>query len=443
MELNGIKKIYFTGIKGVAMTALALCAQDMGIEVTGSDTKELFVTDKILKDRKIDWVEGFKPENIDRKYDLLITTGAHGGLNNPEVVKAKKMGIPVLTQAEALGEITRGKEVIAVCGVGGKTTTSALIAHILNYVGLQPSYLVGVGKIYPLGYPGRYVKDSKYFVCEADEFVNSPGVDNTPRFMFLAPRVVVVTNIEYDHPDVYPSFTDTLSAYQRFFKKIPKDGLLIANAEDKNVDQITKTLLCRIVKFKSDERVETSLPGIYNRKNIAAAIAVADYLKIPREKTLEAIKLFKGTQRRFEKIGVTEEGALVYDDYAHHPKELEAVITAARKEFPHKRIIVVFQPHTYSRTKALMKEFSQAFSGADIVGLMDIYASARETPDPEVTSQKLAQLVSEYNPQVFYTGDHQSTLDWLNKTLGKNDVLLTLGAGNIFYLHKKLCTRKT
>lgn len=442
MELKNIKSIYFTGIKGVAMTALALCAQDMGIKVTGSDTKELFVTDEILKDREINWVKGFKPERITKEYDLLITTGAHGGLNNLEVLEARKLGIPVLTQAEALGEFTRGKKVIAVCGVGGKTTTSALIAHILDFAGMEPSYLVGVGRIYPLGVPGRFVTNSQYFVCEADEFVNSPGVDNTPKFMFLAPLVVVVTNIEYDHPDVYPSFADTLTAYQKFFQKIPKNGLLVANARDQNAGKIINSLKCPVVRFKIDEKVESSLPGIYNRKNIAAAIAVADYLKIPRVKTLAAVKSFIGTQRRFEKIGVTKTGVPVYDDYAHHPKELKAVIAAAKEKFPGKRLVVVFQPHTYSRTKILMPEFSRAFNKADVVGLMDIYASAREIPDPEVSSEKLAQLVAKENPSVSYIGDHESTLKWLDKTLKKDDILMTLGAGDIFYLHQKLCTKQ-
>jgi UDP-N-acetylmuramate--alanine ligase len=434
MQFNSLKNIYFVGIKGVAMTALALCAQDLGIKVTGSDIKELFVTDAILEKRQIKWVEGFDPDHITKDYDLVITTGAHGGLNNQQVLRAKELGIPVLTQAEAMGEITRGKEVIAVCGVGGKTTTSALIAHILNFAGLNPSYLVGVGMIYPLGYPGKYVSDSKYFVCEADEFVNSPGIDNTPRFMFLTPKAVVVTNIEYDHPDVYASLSDTKKAYLKFFHKIPSTGILIYNAKDVNAKEVVARLKCPVVKFDTE--------GDYNQKNIAAALKVAEFLGIKKEVALQAVKLFKGTQRRFELIGKTNQGAMVIDDYAHHPNELRSVIKAAKDKFPGKRIVALFQPHTYSRTKALMPGFSQAFHDADQVGLMDIYSSARETPDPEVTSEKLAREVAKNNPNVVYTGGHESTLKWLDKTLQKDDILLTLGAGDIFYLHQKLCTKQ-
>lgn len=442
MELTKVKNIFFTGIKGVAMTALALAAQDMGIAVTGSDTSELFVTDAILKHRNIAWITGFDPKNITTKYDLVITTGSHGGLNNPEVLKAKELGIPVLTQAEALGEFITGKEVIAVCGVGGKTTTSALLAHIFDYCGLNPSYMVGVGMITPLGYPGRYVRKSKVFICEADEFVNSPGVDNTPKFLFLSPKVVIVTNIKYDHPDVYPTFAASQKAYLAFFRKIPPDGLLVINAKDKIADKLSLTLRCKVVKVKVGNKIPTFLPGEYNQRNIAAALEVADYYHLPKDKVLQAVKLFKGTQRRFEEIGETSDGVIVYDDYAHHPDELKAVLAAAREKFPHRRIVALFQPHTYSRTKALFTQFSQAFTKADVVGLMDIYASARETPDPEVTSKKLWESMKKVHPAVFYTGGHVSTLKWLQENLKPGDVLFTLGAGDIFYLHQKLCTKK-
>lgn len=337
MIIQKSKHIHFTGIKGVGMTALALCAQDLGIKITGSDTSELFVTDEILKERKINWEVGFDKNHISEDIDLVITTGAHGGLNNPEVLAVKEKGIPVLTQAQALAEFSKGKEVIAVCGVGGKTTTSAIIAHILDRCGLNPSYAIGVGKINPLGYPGKYDKDGKYFVCEADEFVNSPGVDNTPKFLFLSPKVIVVTNLEHDHPDVYPTLEDTKKAYSDFFKKIPPDGLLVVNAEDKNVQDIISELNIPVVKFNTNEKIETSLPGEYNQKNIAAAMAVADYFKIPKEQVLQTIKSFKGTQRRFEKIGKTKERVIIIDDYAHHPREIKAVLKAAREVYPKKK----------------------------------------------------------------------------------------------------------
>jgi UDP-N-acetylmuramate--alanine ligase len=438
MGITNSKHIHFAGIKGVGMTALALCAQDLGIKITGSDTSELFVTDEILKERNIKWEVGFDKNHISGDIDLVITTGAHGGLNNPEVLAAKEKGIQILTQAQALAKFSEGKEVIAVCGVGGKTTTSAIIAHILDKCGLNPSYAIGVGKINPLGYPGKYNKESRYFVCEADEFVNSPGVDNTPKFLFLEPKVVVITNIEHDHPDVYPTLEDTKKAYSDFVKKISSDGLLVINAEDKNAEEISRSLTCRVVKFNTKEKIETSLPGEYNQKNIAASIAVTDYLKIPKEKVLQAIKSFKGTQRRFEKVGNTKEGAIIIDDYAHHPNEIKSVLKAARESYPERRIIAVFQPHTYSRTKALFEDFAKSFNDADVACFMDIYASAREKKDESVSSGKLAEETKKYNPNSFYIGNHEQAIKWLKKNLKSNNLLLTLGAGDIFYLHQKL-----
>jgi UDP-N-acetylmuramate--alanine ligase len=438
MEINNFKNIHFVGIKGVGMCALALCAQDLGIKITGSDTSELFVTDKILKERKIKWEVGFDENHISNDIDLVITTGAHGGLNNPEVLAAKEKVIPVLTHAEALAKFSEGKEVIAVCGVGGKTTTSAIIAHTLDNCGLNPSYAIGVGKIDPLGYPGKYVKNGKYFVCEADEFVNSPGIDNTPKFLFLNPKIVVVTNIEHDHPDVYPTLEDTKNAYFKFFQKIPSNGLLIINSNDKNAKEVSKNLSCKVVGFNTNEKIETSLPGEYNQKNLAAAIAVTDFLNISKEKVLQSIKSFKGTQRRFEKVGNTKEGAIIIDDYAHHPNEIKSVLKAARESYPERRIIAVFQPHTYSRTKALFEDFAKSFNDADVACFMDIYASAREKKDESVSSGKLAEETKKYNPNSFYIGNHERAIKWLKENLKNKDLLLTLGAGDIFYLHKEL-----
>ncbi|MFH1971805.1 MAG: Mur ligase domain-containing protein, partial [Patescibacteria group bacterium] len=205
MELKNLKYIHFTGIKGIAMTSLALCAQDCGIEISGTDIDEIFVTDEVLRERRINWEVGFGNTDWTKKPDLLITTGAHGGFNNKEVVSAKEKGIPVMSQAEALNLFSKNKDLISVCGVGGKTTISSIIAAIFELNNIDISYAIGVGKIFPTGYGGKYSEKSKYFICEADEFVVSPGVDDRPKFFLLAPKITVVTNIEHDHPDVYPT----------------------------------------------------------------------------------------------------------------------------------------------------------------------------------------------------------------------------------------------
>jgi UDP-N-acetylmuramate--alanine ligase len=467
MELKNLKSIHFTGIKGVAMTSLALCAQDLDISVTGTDTDEIFVTDEVLKERKIKWEVGFGKNNWDKKPDLLITTGAHQGFNNKEVVSAKENGIPVMSQAESLNLFSQGKELISVCGVGGKTTISSIIAAIFQINNIDISYAIGVGKIYPIGYGGKYSEKSKYFICEADEFVVSPGVDDRPKFSLLSPKIIIATNIEHDHPDIYPTIADTKNAYLSFFNKLPKDGLLIAFKDNKNTMDVIEKLKdvsyttygfsegsewkitdisiedgYQTVRFKDPANKEYSfklhLPGKYNALNALAALIATKSAGIEIKQIIYALENFIGTERRFQKIGVSKSGILVYDDYAHHPNEIKSVIEAAKTFFPDRRIISVFQPHTYSRTKSLFKEFTESFKDSDVVLLMDIYSSAREKMDLTVSSQKLAEEISKDQENVYCTSNHKSTIDWLKQNAKENDLVITMGAGNVFYLDKEI-----
>gem|GEM_PF-7013 len=464
------KHIHLTGIKGVAMTSLALCLQDMGIELSGSDTDELFVTDEILSRRKIKWMHGFSENNVSDKVDLVITTGAHGGLNNPECLYAKSKGIPVITHAQALGILAENKETIAVCGVGGKTTTSSMIANMLNSAESKPSFAIGVGEIFPLGVAGRYDEAGKCFVCEADEFAVSPGVDNRPRFSFLNPKILVVTNIEHDHPDIYPKESDVLNIYTDFFKRIPEDGFLVACVDNDNNRKVIKNLEVPIITYGFDSsadwvisdylvnkqganfvltdknqnkyKLNLKVSGKYNIENATAAFIVGQFYQIETAKLIAGLESFEGTKRRFEKVGETKNGALVYDDYAHHPKEIAAVIKMTKELYPGRRLIAVFQPHTYSRTKALLDDFAQSFNEADKAVFMDIYSSAREVKDPEVSSEILSKKVKQYQKEAYYTHGHAETLAWLTKNSQKGDIILTLGAGDIFYLHEKLVSKK-
>jgi len=457
------KYIHFTGIKGVGMTALALYMRDLGNKVTGSDVSEIFVTDETLRKAKIDWKVGFSPDNLSLKPDLVITTGAHGGLRNPEVVAAKDLGIRVLTYAEALAEVSKEKDLIAVCGVGGKGTTASVIVTVLDYAKKHPSFVIGMGSIYPVGFPGRYNLHGANFICEADEYAISPGINNKPKFSLLDPKILVVTNIEHDHPDIYPTLGSALKVYRKFFENIPQDGLLIACVDNVNVGKVIKGLnvpvstygfskdadwrICDVVfknqgtlfKVKNGKTGSfvLSVPGEFNVRNATAALIAADFLKIGFSKVREGLAKYKGCRRRFQKMGEYKR-ALFYDDYAHHPEEIKSVLKATRQWFPERRIVAVFQPHTYSRTKALFKEFSKSFSDADIVGIMDIYASARETKDDTVSSKKLADETKKFKKDTYYTSDHSETLEWLGKTVRKGDIVLTMGAGNIFHLYKDL-----
>jgi UDP-N-acetylmuramate--alanine ligase len=467
MNLAKLKHVHFTGIKGVGMAALALYFQDMGIMVSGSDVDETFVTDETLKKRKVEWNVGFGKRNLSPKPDLLITTAAHGGLSNREVVYANKLKIPVLTYAEALAEVSKSKECITVCGVGGKTTTSSMIAVVMDTAGADPSYVIGVGDIYPLGSAGRYKKNSRIFICEADEYAISPGVDNRAKFSLLSPKVIVATNLEHDHPDIYKDIEATKKVFLEFFAKIPKYGLLVVNSDNKNLSGILPSLKVPLVTFgfteKPDYQVKSvtiknqkthfdlynrksrklmrglqiNIPGEFNVLNATAAAIVADFYKVPEEKIREGLARYLGCRRRFEEV-LHYNGAVFIDDYAHHPTEIQLVLKSARQYLRGRRIIAIFQPHTYSRTKALFSQFSRSFDNADIVGFMDIYSSAREKKDNSVSSKMLAETTRKNKENSFYLGGHNSALSWIKKNVKIGDVVLTMGAGDIFHLYEYL-----
>jgi len=436
----------------------------LGIKISGSDVEEIFVTDKVLKQRKIKWKVGFSEKNLKERPDLVIATGAHGGLANPEVVAAGKLKIPILTHAQAVGKFMEGKEGISACGVGGKTTTSSMIATILDTARRNPNYAVGVAEINPLGAGGRYA-GGKEFVTEADEYVNSPGIDNRPRFFFQKPKIIVVTNIEYDHPDVYQNLDHTKQTFRNFFQSLPEDGLLVACADNPNTWETVKDFSGNLQTYgfspKADWRIEKSylgegqtifslsykkvvieeikirVPGRYNVLNATAAFAVGTFLGLDAKTIKEGLVRFTGTKRRFEFIGEFE-GIKLYDDYAHHPNEIKEVLLAAQKWFPQNRLIAIFQPHTYSRTKTLFDEFTKAFSLAKIVIITDIYASARETDTLGVSGKLLAQEAQKYQANVLYKSSEKEVVEFLGNEAKPGDIIITIGAGSIFQWHKEI-----
>ena len=425
--------IHFTGIKGVGMTALSLCAQDLGIKISGSDLDEPFVTDDVLKRRQIPWQIGFAANHLPPATDLLVYTAAHQGKQNPEVTAALNRNIPVLNHAQALGELMQGKIGISVCGVGGKTTTSAMLSHILDRLGTHPSFCIGVGDITSLGGPGRYNRAGKHFVAEADEYTADPTQDFIPRFSYQRPQIIICTNIEFDHPDIYRDLDHTKAVFLDFFNHLPSNGLLLISADSSINQSLLPYLKVNYRTYTPDRHINIQLPGNFNLANATAAVEAAAALGLDRHAAAAALADFTGTKRRFEPIANLND-VLIYDDYAHHPREIQATLAAARAKFPRHQLIAIFQPHTYSRTQALFPEFTSSFTAADKVIFLPIYASARESPDPAISSQKLAQAT----PNSFLASTPEDLLQYLKTQINPPAVIFTLGAGDIFLLHDQI-----
>lgn len=420
--LQQSKRIYFVGIKGVAMAALAIWAKESGKELAGSDVGEEFPTDEELKNAGITVHEGFDEAHLAAfRPDLVIYTGAHGGRDNSQVAYATKQGALSIPHGQALGLAMEGKRQISVAGSHGKTTTSAMIATILVHAGLDPSYAIGCGAIGGLGAAGRAGK-GEWFVAEADEYATDPHHDLTPRFLWQKPEVLVVTNIDYDHPDVYTDLAAVQEAFVKLQKNLHGKQITVMNADDPASSVLTGG--DHVVTFGRLTSLTWVLqvPGVHNLLNAAAAAAACTAIGVPPESIKRGLEAFGGTKRRLEKLGEVD-GALIYDDYAHHPREIEATIAAVRETHPKRRVIVVFQPHTYSRTRELLVDFRRALSRADVALVTDIYASARETQTEEGLAERLCGV---------YVPKRADVTQWLRKELKAGDVVVFMGAGDIY-----------
>lgn len=443
-----MRKVYLVGIKGVAMTALALCLRDRGCQVLGSDVPEDFVTQEVLEKAGFE-ITSFDPVFITKDYDLVVYTGAHQGKNNPQVVQAGKLGIPTLSHAEALGVLTQDKKLISICGTGGKSTTSAMLAWVLDQANLSPSFAVGVGNIPDLGIPGRWVKNSEWFVAEADEYAVDPTSDFRPRFVFQKPEIIICTNLNYDHPDIYPNLSSMEETFLRFFNTLPTGGLLVINGDDPSlkslVSRVRQDIRVKVVKRtdvdKLTSQVVLQVPGIHNAYNATFTLEVALTLGIKHEQVFGALGQFHGSRRRAEYKGELY-NAVWYDDYAHTPKEIKVTLQALAQKYHEKRMVVIFQPHTYSRTKALFDEFALVFGQADLLILMDIFPSAREKLDETVSSLKLAKAIQKKLPQleVILAKDVADATLKAEKSVKQDDLVVTMGAGDVYKVFKSEAT---
>ncbi len=470
-KVKKIKRIHFVGIKGVGMTPLAIIAKEAGFKVSGSDIQEEFITDPVLQKAGIKPFVGFSKDHI-QKIDLVITTGAHGGFSNEEVQFAKQQGIQVLTQGEAVGYFMSGKlfnrvmDGISVSGTHGKTTTTGMIATLLQKAGLDPSYVIGTSSIVSLPTPGHYGKGS-YFIAEADEYATEPTHDKTAKFLWQYPKLAVITNIELDHPDIYQSVDEMRNAFSKFTQNISQNGILITCVDDEQVRKLLRRYQGEVITygFSVDAHyritkirisgnqtffwLETGhaslgefavkVSGEHNALNATAAVVVGLQIGMPIEKIKKFLPAFQGSKRRLEYVGESENGILVYDDYAHHPTEIKKTLQALRQAYPTQRIVCIFQPHTYSRTKKLFEQFTHSFVDADEVILVPIYASLRESPDKSVSSERLSQEMSMLHKAVSFLPQAQDMVEYVKrKPYKRGTIVVTMGAGDIYKIDELL-----
>lgn len=450
---------YLVGIKGVAMTSLAQCLLDAGKTVRGSDVREDFVTAPILKQLPIiiDTIADI-PDFRQLGTQVVIYTAAHHGIDNPQVQAALQLGLPVYSQAEALAEFFNQQQGIAVCGVGGKSTVSAMIAFALAQLDPdQLSFSVGVGEIIGMERTGQWRASGKYFVAEADEYVIEPqawrkGLEIVPRFSFLQPFVTVCTNLRFDHPDVYRDFAETKHYFGRFFRQIKPDGYLIINADNPELVELAEAnapASVSIIKFASAGPADVSLTdlplqlqvlGKFNQLNAVAAYSCLKALGYEHQAILDALAAFRSTKRRFELVKDSN-GRQHFDDYAHHPTELQAVIDTLQEHFPQAKKLIAFQSHTFSRTRQLFEQFVTALGSIqppDEVLLIDIFPSAREAFDPEMNSDLLVSAVQQQYPNCKIRNLHSiaALADYIKHS--DYQLLITIGAGDIYQVHELL-----
>jgi UDP-N-acetylmuramate--alanine ligase len=419
VDFSGTRRVHCIGIGGIGVSAIARMLVKDGKRVTGSDIGPSPVTDA-LKKEGIRTIFGHRASNVPRGTDLVIYTKAVGR-DNPELVRAKKLGIPCLAYAEALGEISRRKFTIAISGAHGKTTTTAMVGKLLRDAKLDPTIIVG-GVMADSG--SNFVGGKgRYLVAEACEYKKS--------FLDIHPRLIVITNIDNDHLDYYKNLKNIEKAFSKFVSKLGKDEWLVCDPTPKNMQSVVRGAACRILDYTTMPRPTRLLVfGEHNIRDAQAALAVAKVLGIPPGVARRSLASFHGVGRRFEFKGAVR-GVRFYDDYAHHPTEIRATLRAARAHFGRRRRLwVVFQPHLYSRTRLLMNDFARSFDDADHVLLADIYA-AREKSDTRVHARDLAEKIAKRTGAT-YLGSFENIAGFLMKNARRGDVVVTMGAGEAY-----------
>jgi len=455
MNMDKIKKVHLVGIGGIGISALARFFLSHGVAVSGSDAKWSESLDKLFNIGIRVYTEHdfkFVPEDA----DIIVRSTAVGD-DNPEIRAAKEAGIPTVNYPEALGMIMRSYCGIAVSGTNGKTTTTALLGHIFEQAGLDPTVIVG----------GSINSWSGNFRHGAGEFFIVEGCEYQRNMLSLNPKMIILTNIEADHLDYYKDISDIKTAFCDYVKKLPEDGALVYNKDDKNIKDILKCARSRKVSFSIKEdadicakniragggaqtfsvfwkgrnvgEVRTSLPGEFNISNILGALACALQNEISADVAIEAVEKFQGVKRRFEYVKSIG-GAKAVSDYAHHPSAVAGTLSAARSLYPDGKILAVFQPHQRDRTIKLFDEFTEAFCDADEIILSEIYeVLGRNDATAEISSKDIAQAIKDkYKKTVFYGKDIRETSRHVKSRAADFDIVVIMGAGDIDQIFKDI-----
>lgn len=445
--------VHFIGIGGISMSGLAEILLNENFTVSGSDSQESALTQHLVG-KGATLYFGQVASNISDSIDLVVYTAAIKE-DNPEFKEVISRGIPTLSRAQFLGQLmTNYKTPIAVSGTHGKTTTTSMVSHILLEGELDPTISVG-GILQSIGGNIR-VGNSDTFITEACEYTNS--------FLNFAPMISIILNVEEDHMDYFKDIHEIRESFRNFAKVLPQDGHLIINGEIPGIEEIIDGLDCKIFTYGLGDsydycaknvayntagqtefdlykdgvcitHINLSVAGEHNVSNALSAIAVGELLDLPMDIIKSGILSFKGTDRRYEYKGTFNQ-VTVIDDYAHHPTEIDATLEAV-KHYPHKDLWVVFQPHTYTRTKAFFEEFAQSLKVVPHLILTDIYA-AREYDDLGVSSEMLAQRIKELGCDVTHMSDFTEIEKYLKNNCKSGDLLITMGAGNVLEIGEKL-----
>lgn len=448
VNLPDYKKIHCIGIGGIGLSAIAEILMSRGYQVSGSDMRESEMTEKLMKDGA-DIFLGHRAKNVEN-VDLVVYSAAVG-YDNPELARAQELGIPTITRAQALGALMDEYEnSIAISGTHGKTTTTSMVSLILKDAGKEPTILVG-GNLSQIN-GNVYVGNNRYFVTEACEYMDS--------FLSLKPKIEIILNIDSDHLDYFKDVEHIASSFDKFAKLVPEDGAVIAYDANPFVKRVIENLPNAVTFGLSEScdyyasdidfdtegmpsfmvnhggralcEIKLSIPGEHNILNALSAFACCHILGVETEKIIATLEQYTGTQRRFDVLGKTMSGIKIVDDYAHHPTEIKATLSAVRN-MKHNNLWCLFQPHTYTRTMALLDDFATAFADADKIVLAEIYA-AREKNIYKISSKTLMNKIKEADPSkdVYFFKDFDEIANFVYHNAEAGDLVITMGAGDIY-----------